>query len=766
MKIVSTVVGYPYIGENREWKRIVEGFWKREMTEQDFEKQMKALRLQHIGRQQALGLDLITIGDFTYYDRMLDLALMFNVIPDRYNSALENESTLTRYYAMARGTDQVVACEMTKWFNTNYHYIVPEYEGQHLHLTENRLLTYFLEAKNELGIITKPTLIGPYTFADLSKGYDEKSRAAFILALIPLYAKVLKELVEAGAEWIQLEEPSLTKNLSSTEVQLVEEIYKQLTESVPEAKVMLQTYFEALTSYENLIQLPVAGIGLDFVHGKKENLEALRKSGFPKDKVLNIGIVNGRDIWSANLAEVASDVQAVLILSGASNVWLSSSCSLQHVPVTTVNERKLDSVLLNALSFADEKINEIVHVGHFIRTQHWAKEGVVSESMQCIEALATHPVRNNNRVENLIKMISNKDFVRMESFEVRRETQKCALSLPDFPTTTIGSFPQSALVKKTRAAWRKNELSDEEYEQFIREETARWISIQEDIGLDVFVHGEFERTDMVEYFGEQLTGFAFTEKAWVVSYGSRCVKPPIIYGDVEWTKPMTVKEVVHAQTLTTKHVKGMLTGPVTILNWSFVRNDLPRETVANQIALALRKEVEALEQAGIKIIQVDEPALREGLPLRKENWSSYLEWAVNAFKLATSSVKTETQIHTHMCYCEFNDFIEPIRALDADVISLETSRSHGELISSLKENPYELGIGLGVYDIHSPRVPDVAEMENILQESLAVLSKDQFWVNPDCGLKTRQESETVAALTNMVKAAKLLRDASKETIVN
>lgn len=765
MNIVSTVVGYPYIGENREWKRIVEKFWKKETEEQQFEQQLKALRLQHIQRQKALGLELIPVGDFTFYDRMLDLAMMFNIIPNRY-SLLENESALTRYYAMARGADQVVACEMTKWFNTNYHYIVPEYEGQRLQLKENKLLTYFLEAKQELGIITKPTLIGPYTFVDLSKGYDEKTRAAFILALIPLYTRVIKELVEAGAEWVQLEEPSLTKNLSISEVQLVEEIYKQLIESVPEAKVMLQTYFEALTSYETLIHLPVAGIGLDFVHGKKENLESLRKLGFPKDKVLSIGVVNGRDIWAANLAEVASDVQAAIHLSGVNSIWLSTSCSLQHVPVTTVSEQKLDPVLLNALAFADEKINEIVHVSQFLRTQQWAKVGIVAESMHSIQALAAHPVRNNARVENLIKSISAKDFKRLENFEVRRDIQKAALSLPDFPTTTIGSFPQSATVKKTRAAWRKNELTDEEYATFLKEETARWIAIQEEIGLDVLVHGEFERTDMVEYFGEKLTGFAFTEKAWVVSYGSRCVKPPIIYGDVEWTESMTVKETVGAQALTSKYIKGMLTGPVTILNWSFVRNDIPRATVANQIALALRQEVEALELGGIAIIQVDEPALREGLPLRKENWPSYLEWAVNAFKLATSSVKNETQIHTHMCYCEFNDFIEPIRALDADVISLETSRSHGELIASLKENPYGLGIGLGVYDIHSPRVPAVTEMEHILQESLAVLSKEQFWVNPDCGLKTRQEPETIAALTNMVKAAQSLRENSRNMLVN
>ena len=756
MEVISTVVGYPYIGENREWKRIVESFWKGEIFEEQFHEQFKELRLKNIQRQQALGVDYITVGDFTLYDRMLDLAVMFGLVPARYQT-LENETELTRYYAMARGAKNVVACEMTKWFNTNYHYIVPEYEGARLKLTHNKILDYFLEAKNELNIITKPTLIGPYTFIQLSKGYDEKSRASFILQLLPLYAEVIQQLADAGAEWIQLEEPSLTKSLSEDEIRLVEEIYKQLAESVPTANIMLQTYFEALASYERLSKLPVSGVGLDFVHGKKENRKAIRQHGFPNDKVLGIGCINGRDIWSANLAEVMADIYGVLNLSKAQSVWIESSCSLQHVPITTVNEQKLDPVLLNALSFAEEKVSEIVHVANYMKYEQWGKEKVVSESMLAIQALATHPDRHNKNVQAELQSITNKDFLRALPYEHRKVIQKQVLGLPLFPTTTIGSFPQSSEVKKTRAAWRKKQLSDKEYAAFIEKETARWIKIQEDIGLDVFVHGEFERTDMVEFFGEKLSGFAFTENAWVVSYGSRCVKPPIIYGDVEWINPMTVKEVVGAQKLTDAYVKGMLTGPVTILNWSFVRNDIPREVVANQIALALRKEIKELEAAGIAIIQVDEPALREGLPLREENWLGYLTWAVNAFKLATSGVKNETQIHTHMCYVEFNDFIEPIQSLDADVISLETSRSHGELISSLKKNPYELGIGLGVYDIHSPRIPEISEMMEILEESLQVISKEQFWVNPDCGLKTRQEPETIAALTNMVKAAKLLR---------
>lgn len=756
MKAVSTAIGYPYIGENREWKRCVEAFWKKDLSEADFALKMKELRLKQVKHQQSLGMDLVTTGDFTLYDRMLDVSAMFGMVPDRYGWQ-GGRVDVSTYYAMARGTADAVASEMTKWFNTNYHYIVPEYDGKTLQLTENYLLTHFEEAKNELGIITKPTLIGPYTFVQLTKGYDKTSKAAFVLQLISLYAAVIQQLADAGAEWIQLEEPAFAQSLDAEDVKLIQEIYKQLAQEAPEARLMLQTYFQALSAYGELSKLPVAGIGLDFVHGAEENMESLRTDGFPQDKVLGIGIVNGRDVWRANLAEKAEAIKAVLSLSDAQEVWIQSSCSLQHVPVTTQSETQLEPVLKNALAFADEKIVELTQLCAYAREGQWSGNKSVSESMEAIEALKQHEVRKNERVKKLVSEVKEEHFSRPMPFKERQSVQKQALQLPDFPTTTIGSFPQSADVKRTRKAWRQSKMTNEEYAEFVRKETARWIRIQEEIGLDVFVHGEFERTDMVEYFGEKLTGFAFTEKAWVVSYGSRCVKPPIIYGDVEWTAPMTLKEVAEAQALTSTYVKGMLTGPVTILNWSFVRDDLSREQVANQIALALKEEVQALEQAGIAIIQVDEPALREGLPLRKEQWNDYLAWGVNAFKLATSGVKNETQIHTHMCYCEFNDFIEPIRALDADVISIETSRSHGELIDSLKQHPYELGIGLGVYDIHSPRVPDIEEIDTILNDSLAVISTEQFWVNPDCGLKTRGEEETVASLKNMVEAAKKLR---------
>ncbi|MEC1177521.1 5-methyltetrahydropteroyltriglutamate--homocysteine S-methyltransferase [Metasolibacillus meyeri] len=760
MTYVATAIGYPYIGENREWKKSLEKFWKQEITEDDFVKQQKEIRLSRIEKQLQLGLNVVSVGDFTNYDRVLDTAAMFGLVPQRFNWQ-GGKVDLSTYYAMARGTKDAVACEMTKWFNTNYHYIVPEYEGQTLRVTENTLVKHFVEAKAAFDIIAKPTFIGPYTFIQLTKGYDRVSKASFVLALLPLYAQVIKELVAVGAEWVQLEEPALVTSLDKEEIQLVQEIYAQLATAVPEAKIMLQTYFESLFAYEQLIQLPVQGIGLDFVHGYQDNMNALRQHGFPADKVLAAGVINGRDIWRANLAEVNATVKAIEQLSDAKELWIQPSCHLQHAPITTKFETKLDDILRDALAFADEKVVEIAEVVAYLEGK---ESTAISESMKAIEALKNHPIRNNKTVQQAVQTIEQVDFERNTPFTERLTIQQKALQLPLFPTTTIGSFPQSDEVKQKRNAWRKGNLTPAEYNAFLEQETARWVAIQEELDIDVLVHGEFERTDMVEYFGEKLTGFAFTENAWVVSYGSRCVKPPIIYGDVALETPMTVKETVYAQSLTKRHVKGMLTGPVTILNWSFVRDDIERKDVTYQIALALRKEIEALEEAGISIIQVDEPALREGLPLRKEHWSAYLEWAVGAFKLATASVQDETQIHTHMCYCEFNDFIEPISALDADVISIETSRSHGELISSLQHNPYDKGIGLGVYDIHSPRVPSEKEMLTIMEDSLQVLARNQFWVNPDCGLKTRKEPETVAALANMVAAAKTLRQQIEQSV--
>jgi len=738
MKWTRTAIGYPYIGDNREWKRCLEAFWKGDVTEDVFLQQLKDIRLGRLKRQMDLGLDYLSIGDFTMYDRMLDTAVMFGMIPSRY-AAESRESDLSVYYAMARGAKGAVACEMTKWFNTNYHYIVPEYEGQKLSVTKNILLQWFKEARDELGIVTKPTMIGPYTFIKLAKGYE--NREAFAAEIIPLYRQVMAELSEEGAAWIQLEEPALVLTLSEEEVAFVKSVYAQLIVEKPACHIMLQTYFEGLSAYEELVHLPVEGIGLDFVSGYQQNIASLKQFGFPAEKVLAIGIIDGRNIWRANLAEKAELLNSILDLSKAGDVWVQPSSSLQHVPISTALEQKMSDDIKRLLAFADEKITEINQL-------------VLSFNDTGL------PLGGNGRTTQKAsseRAVTPDDFKRPAPFPVRQEIQARKLNLPVFPTTTIGSFPQSKKVKETRKAWRNKEITDETYAAFIERETERWIRIQEDLGLDVLVHGEFERTDMVEYFGEKLAGFALSEKAWVVSYGSRCVKPPIIHGDVSWLEPMTLKETAAAQAMTEKPVKGMLTGPVTILNWSFVRDDISREEVAYQLGLALRREIECLEQAGIAIIQVDEPALREGLPLRKADWEKYLRWAIRSFRLATSGVQNETQIHTHMCYCDFHDFVKPIEALDVDVISIETSRSHGEFIHSLQKTPYEKGIGLGVYDIHSPRIPSEEEMLEIMQDSLEVLEPRQFWVNPDCGLKTRKEEETVASLRHMVNATRQLR---------
>lgn len=738
MKWTRTVIGYPYIGEDREWKRCLEAFWRGEVSEETFLDQLKQIRLSRLKRQMELGIDVMTVGDFTLYDRMLDTAFMFGMIPARY-SDVSRLSNLSLYYAMARGEKGAVACEMTKWFNTNYHYIVPEYDGQELYITNNRLLDWFKEARDELGVVTKPTMIGPYTFIKLAKGYDDWE----VLAeqLIPLYSQVIAELIKEGAEWVQLEEPALVLTLDEEEVAFVKSIYEKLAAEKTAGNIMLQTYFEGLSVYEELIHLPVDGIGLDFVSGYLQNMTSMKQFGFPAEKVLAIGIVDGRNIWKADLVEKAELIQSILEEFKAAEIWVQPSCSLQHVPVSASTEQKMDGNIKGLLAFADEKIKEIDQL-----VTYFEKPGIVLGG----NGRAVKPAVTGVTLES-------EDFKRSSPYPVRRDIQAQKLNLPIFPTTTIGSFPQSKEVKETRKAWRNKIISDESYEAFIARETERWIRIQEDLELDVLVHGEFERTDMVEYFGEKLDGFALSEKAWVVSYGSRCVKPPIIYGDVKWLEPMTLKETAAAQAMTEKPVKGMLTGPVTILNWSFVRDDIPRKDVANQLALALRKEIDCLEQAGITIIQVDEPALREGLPLRMVDWQEYLTWAIPSFRLATSGVQDETQIHTHMCYCDFHDFVKPIEALDVDVISIETSRSHGEFIQSLQHTPYEKGIGLGVYDIHSPRIPSTEEMLEIMQDSLEVLEISQFWVNPDCGLKTRREEETVASLRHMVSAAKQLR---------
>ncbi|WP_059049376.1 5-methyltetrahydropteroyltriglutamate--homocysteine S-methyltransferase [Paenibacillus senegalimassiliensis] len=752
----SANLGFPRIGRNREWKKALEAFWSGKLEEQDLHAELKRIRLGNLKLQQDKGVEVIPVGDFTYYDHILDLAVMFGLIPQRFGYT-GGTPDLSVYYAMARGNRDAAAFEMTKWFNTNYHYIVPELGELQPKLTRNQPLEAYREAKAELGIEGRPVIVGPYTFLKLSKGYSPDQLQAWIDRLLPLYIQVLQELAAEGAEWVQIDEPILCVSLSVEEIGQVSQIYNKLAQEVPGIKLFLQTYFEAVDHYKAVTELPVHGIGLDFVHDHGQNLQSIRELGFPQDKLLGAGLIDGRSIWRADLKSKLDVLNVLTEVISADRLLIQPSSTLLHVPFSAAGEQKLDPVLRGALAFAEEKLEELVLLAKAGQSGYEAISNEAAAVEQARQALQQSSARHREQVEAGIAGLASQPTSRPDSYAVRRGIQEKRWNLPLLPTTTIGSFPQTPEVRSARQKWRKGEWSNERYETFIQEQIAEWIKIQDDLGLDVFVHGEFERTDMVEFFGEKFAGFAFTANGWVQSYGSRCVKPPIIYGDVDWTAPITVAETVYAQSLTDKPVKGMLTGPVTILNWSFVRDDKSREEVAYQIALALRQEVEALEAAGIGMIQVDEPALREGLPLKREQWAAYLDWAVKAFRLSTSTVKNETQVHTHMCYSEFHDIIDSINALDADVISIETSRSHGELIGSFEENTYDKGIGLGVYDIHSPRVPSVEEMSVMIDRALNVLSPDQFWINPDCGLKTRKYEETVAALRVMVEATEQAR---------
>lgn len=760
-KITSSSLGYPRIGTNREWKKALEAFWAGKLEEEVFLENLKDIRLHHLKKQQEKGIDLIPVGDFSYYDHILDTASMFGLVPARfeYSGGIVPVST---YYAMARGNKEASACEMTKWFNTNYHYIVPELNGLTPVLTLNRPLEAYREAKRELGIEGKPVLVGLYTFLKLSKGYQTEQLDELVAEYLPLYEQIVRELAQEGVQWLQIDEPILVTSLETEDLQRVSRIYETLHAAAPGLKIMLQTYFESVERYEEIASLPVQGLGLDFVHGGEQNLEAIEKHGFPQDKVLGAGVIDGRNIWRADLSSGLALLNRLSAAVPFENIIVQPSSSLLHVPVSTAPENGLTPELAAALAYADEKLDEVVLLARAVNEGAGALQTHIDASVQAIHALNDSASRRNAKVREAAADIASQPSARQSEFAQRRAAQQDRFRLPLLPTTTIGSFPQTAEVRSARQKWRKGEWDSPQYEAFVQDEIRTWIELQEEIGLDVLVHGEFERTDMVEFFGEKLAGFAFTKNGWVQSYGSRCVKPPVIYGDVAFIDPMTVKESVYAQSLTAKPVKGMLTGPVTILNWSFVRNDITREQVAYQIALALREEVEALESAGIEMIQVDEPAIREGLPLKQSETAYYLDWAVLAFRLATSTVRDTTQIHTHMCYCEFHDMIESIRALDADVISIETSRSHGELIHSFEEFTYDKGIGLGVYDIHSPRVPEALEMVSMIERALKVLDPSLFWINPDCGLKTRGTAETVASLRNMTEATRRVREEHKQ----
>ncbi len=752
--IKSSNLGYPRIGEHREWKRALEGFWNGEITQSELIEKTDAIRLNNLKKQQEQGIDLIPVGDFSLYDHVLDTSATFGVVPDRYDYN-GGKVDVNTYFSIARGLDEAIASEMTKWFNTNYHYIVPELNDASPKLVDNRALTYYKEAKETLGIDGKPVILGPITYLQLSKGYEASEFAGLVDTFLPLYVQILQELQEAGATWVQIDEPIFSTNVGEEVIAAAEKVYRTFAEEVPGIQIIFQTYFEKVFHYERITQLPVKAIGLDFVHG--DSLALLNTYGFPKDKVLAAGIVDGRNVWRANIDEKLTTLETIKQFVSEDQLIVQPSSSLLHVPVTKTLEQKIDPVILGGLSFADEKLTEIVTLTKGLQTGRKAIEAEIDEVNEALSQLqATY--RSNDDVRTAVSELTEADAKRGAPFAERIALQDERLNLPLLPTTTIGSLPQTPEVRGTRTKWRKGEITDAKYEQFVKDNISRWIEIQEELDIDVLVHGEFERNDMVEYFGEKFNGFSVTEYGWVQSYGSRCVKPPLIFGDVSWDQPITVKESVYAQSLTDRFVKGMLTGPVTILNWSFVHDTTPRYDIMKQIGLALQKEINALEENDIKIIQVDEPALREGLPLDQAKWDAYLEAAAYAFRLATATAANDTQIHTHMCYSNFEDIFDCIDALDADVISIETSRSHGELVSTFEDNTYTKEIGLGVYDIHSPRIPSVDELKQNIQRALQSIPSKQFWVNPDCGLKTRKEKETVNALQVMVEAAKEIRE--------
>ncbi|EGQ1778614.1 5-methyltetrahydropteroyltriglutamate--homocysteine S-methyltransferase [Staphylococcus pseudintermedius] len=744
MTIKTTNLGFPRLGHKREWKKAIESYWNNKITKAELDDTLQQLHRSNLVLQQNYNLDSVPVGDFSLYDHILDTSLLFNIIPTRFQDRDVDDDLL---FDIARGNKSHVASALVKWFNTNYHYIVPEWDNVTPRVNRNRLLERFNEAKAH-NINAHPVIVGPVTFVALSKGGDQSFEDK-VRTLLPLYVEVLQSLIDAGAELIQIDEPILVTDKAAELEAITREAYEAFAEADVAKSLVIQTYFER-ANVKFLSALPVKGLGLDFVHDRGYNLQQIENGDFDRSKTLFAGIIDGRNVWAADVEAKKALIEKLSQYSD--DLYINPSSSLLHVPVSLEDE-VLEDDIRDGLSFATEKLE----------TLDALKRAVNDNDTEAYNRLHAQYIRFQSQAfKNLEYDFESVRAKRASAFSERKVVQQQRLNLPDLPTTTIGSFPQSPEVRKQRADWKNNRITDEAYRQFVQDEIKRWIEIQEDIGLDVLVHGEFERNDMVEFFGEKLDGFLVTKFGWVQSYGSRAVKPPIIYGDVKWTAPLTIDETVYAQSLTDKPVKGMLTGPVTILNWSFERVDIPRSTVQDQIALAINEEVLALEKAGIQVIQVDEPALREGLPLRKEYHEDYLVKAVHSFKLATSSVTDETQIHTHMCYSQFGQIIHAIHDLDADVISIETSRSHGDLIKDFEDIDYDLGIGLGVYDIHSPRIPTEEEITTAIERGLQQIDRSLFWVNPDCGLKTRKEDEVKAALTVLVNSARKLRQEAVE----
>ncbi len=751
-----SVIGYPRIGSLRELKFASEKYFAKEISQEELNKVAHELKLSNWQTQKNDGIDFISSNDFSFYDGMLDTAFMLGAIPERYKKL--GLSKLDTFFAMARGyqegTNDVTALPMKKWFNTNYHYIVPELDDNiELALDATKILEEFKEAK-DAGVETKVNVIGPYTFLKLAHYKGTKNVDDYAEKAANLYKELLAKLAEAGAAWIQIEEPALVHDTTADDRVLFEKLYKIVLDG-KKLNVNLETYFgDIRDSYKTVTSLPFDGIGLDFIEGK-ETLNLLQKEGFPKDKILFAGVVNGKNIWKNNYAKTIELVNKIKAATEA-EVVLSTSCSLLHVPYTIRNEIKLSSDILKHFSFAREKLFELTDLSKIISGND-TDANLFNRNQDLFK---NERVQENSALAAKINGLGEKDYTRLPVFEEREEIQRKALNLPLFPTTTIGSFPQTKDVRANRSAFKKGQITAEQYKEFNKNKIAECIKLQEELGLDVLVHGEYERNDMVEYFGENLEGFLFTEKAWVQSYGTRCVKPPVVWGDVSRKNAITVGWSTFAQSCTKKPMKGMLTGPVTILNWSFPREDISLKTQTLQIALAIREEVLDLEKNGIKIIQIDEAALREKLPLRHSDWhTEYLDWAIPAFRLVHSGVKPETQIHTHMCYSEFNDIIKDIDDMDADVITFEASRGDLTILSALKENNFRTQVGPGVYDIHSPRVPTVEEIVSAVKKMEAYVPQKKLWINPDCGLKTRGEKETVASLKNLVEAAKIVRNA-------
>lgn len=752
----NSIIGYPRVGKSRELKFWTESYFRKEISSHELLKNSKELREEQWQLQKDLKINYIPSNDFSFYDIMLDTVVLLNAIPNEYKELKVN--VLDTYFAMARGyqgeNGDVKALSMKKWFNTNYHYIVPElYDYTKIKLNGEKPFLEYLEAK-EIGIKTKPVIMGGFTFLKLAKYQGKKKINDYVDDIVDSYVNILNKFNEIGVELVQIDEPILVTDLTKGEIRLFISIYKRILKNKGNVKILLQTYFGDIRDcYKEIMELDFDSVGLDFIEGKK-SMDLISRYGFPKEKVLFAGIVNGKNIWRCNYKkdlELLHSIEEIV-----DKVVINTSCSLLHVPYTLENETKLSNDIIKHFSFAKEKLNELNDLSSLASYNDIEKSKIYIENQKIF---SQEKMYCDKEVQERVNNLKKDDFIRKTARKERESIQKEKFKLPILPITTIGSFPQTLEVKQNRSKYRKGEITKNEYDENIKRFIKECIKLQEELNVDVLVHGEYERNDMVEFFGENLSGYVFTEKAWVQSYGTRCVKPPIIFGDIKREKAITVSYSKYAQSLTEKPVKGMLTGPVTILNWSFPRQDIELSEMAFQIGLAIRDEVMDLESKGIGIIQIDEAALKEKLPIRREEWNTeYLDWAIKAFRLCQSKVKPETQIHTHMCYSEFEEIVKEIDSMDADVISFEASRSKLTIIAALNESNFETEVGPGIYDIHSPRVPSVEELVAIIKKMLLKISKDKLWINPDCGLKTRGILETKASLKNMVQATNIVRN--------